>query len=317
MDIFSEITSEEWDDAVRQSGRGSVFMQSGWEQAVSDALSYVAYQYYRYRGSHVVRVAHVNGRSTTAPFTDGSDVVSIGETALDLSKFQADAKVQFGEGTRLRINERFAATENNEDSTVIAYEYVVALGEPLLPRVRKTLRHILNEHTPGEVKVSREEKDINAAYRLYVRHMRSVRNFAMPEQLFASLLKENGGELWTWSKNNRPEAMAVFIPTGSEVLYSLSAASSEGVAQHAAHHLVYQALESYKEQGQGHASLGSTGAGSALEVFKRGWRGEQFAIYELGERSGVSRTSRVRGLVRYVPLVFYPALTNILGKRFF
>jgi hypothetical protein len=315
MNVFTKIAAEEWNEALHHIGQVGVFMRDCWEQAVSDALPFVTYHHYRYRDSHLVRAAKINGRLTTAPFSDGSDVIPLGETPLDLVKFQADVEAQFGESVRLRINERLAPVSGTDGSAVVAHEYVVDLTTPLLPRVRKTLRHVLQQPIEGVIKHSDADRDIDAAYTLYVRHMRSVRNFAMPKKLFVALIRRCGGELWVWYQDTVPCAAAVFVSSGDEVLYSLSAANALAFAAHAPHHLVYTALEMYRTKGISHASLGATGKGSALEVFKRGWRGEQYRIYELGEHTlGVGRTSRVRGLAGYVPLPLYPLLTTRIGR---
>jgi len=313
--VFTEISSAEWDDTVKRSVGGNVLMLSGWEQNVTTELPFVRHRHFRYGNKHFVRVAEINGRYTTTPFSDGSDVVSLDETPLDLAKFKTDAHAQFGEDVRLRINERYAPVVRESETAVVAHEYVADLHEPLLPRVRKTLRHILQHSPAGTIEITNKSSDIKASYDLYVRHMRSVRNFALPRKLFDSLVERAGADLWVWREGGRVRAVALFLSSEKEVLYSLSAADSVALAQHAPHHLVYTALESYREKGIERASLGATGTGSALEVFKRGWRGEEYRIFEIGARQlGVHKKSRIRDLASLVPLSLYPLLTKKVGK---
>ena len=144
--------------------------------------------------------------------------------------------------------------------------------------------------------------------------MRDVRNFALPKKLFESLTQGDGADLLVWRENGQVRAFALFVSSKSEVLYSLSAADDVAFALHAPHHLVYTALETYRTRGARCASLGATGIGSALEVFKRGWRGETYRIFETGARQGIGKRSRIRDLARLVPLSLYPLLTKKVGK---
>lgn len=315
MKVFTEITAEDWDAAVRRVSGSGLFMEERWERVVSDGLSFVSFHHFRYHDTHLLRIASINGRLSTVPFSEGSDVLALTDTPLDRAQLQGDLQEQFGTLPRLRINERFAPLSALPDESVAAHEYVVDLTEALLPRVRKTLRHTLSRPIDGRIERTQEQCDIDAAYMLYLRHMRSVRNFAMPKPLFEVLLNLGGGELWVWRRGAAPDAMAIFLPGEEEALYSLSAANSEAIAASAAQHVVYTALKTYQEEGKVRTSLGATGTGSPLEVFKRGWRGESYRVCELGERSfGVGRSSRVRQLAGYVPLSLYPSLTAIAGR---
>jgi len=316
-DCFTQVSAEKWSESIKRCAAANVLMGVDWERLVTSALPYVSFRHFIYKDTHAVRVAKIGDRHTTAPFADGGDVIALGDTALDLPQFQTAVEAQFGASVRLRVNERFTQVVNTNAEQEVAYEYVVDLSEPLLPRVRKTLRHVLSVELPGRIWRSDSPRDIKAAYNLYVRHMRRVNNFALPPSLFEALITDGGGELWLWSCTESPEAMAIFLSYNNQILYSLSAAKETAFSVHAPHHLVYQALITYQSTGALAASLGATGKGSSLEVFKRGWRGKQFAIYELGERSlGVGRKSRLRQLVGYVPLTLYPLLTTKIGKYF-
>lgn len=310
---FKTISGKEWDEAVSKIG-GNVFLTSAFEGALLRELSFVAFIHYLYRGTHALRLALINGRATTTPFSEGGDVFPLTHAKLDLEQFKADVRAQFGESMRLRINERIAPVMNEDASPMAAEEQVVDLSSEILPLVRKTLRHILKQPFPGECGRSKDKKDIETAYRLYLRHMRSVRNFAMPKPLFISLLSEMGGDLWVWRHRGKVRAAALFTVFKNEVLYTLSSADSKAQSLNAPHHLVYEALIAYQKEGKRKASLGATGSGSPLLIFKRGWRGTPYRIFEIGERQLVSKKSAARELAGLVPLPFYHLLTTKLGK---
>ncbi len=315
MQAFKEISVEEWNETLAIHGLGNVFMNKSWESAVSAALPYVSYRHFRYHDTHLVRVAMVNSRNTTSPFSDGGDVIALSQTPLDLVKFQADVISEFGSSVRLRVDGSHVSVIESESTEVVASEHVVSLQDELLSKVRKTLRHILSKSVVGEFSQSNNDHDIDTAYRLYVKHMRRVNNFAIPKRLFISLLHDHKADLWIWRFQSKVHAMAIFIPNDKEVLYSLSAADELAFKKHAPHHLVYNALLFYKKNEIYRAMLGATGKGSALEVFKRGWRGDEYCIFALGERStSIKKTSLLRSLVKFVPLPLYPLLTTKLGK---
>lgn len=313
---FKEISVADWDAVVREMAGGSVLMSGSWEKILSRVLPFVTYKHFWYRDTHCVRLAGIGKRITSAPFGEGGDVLALTDAPLDMARFPDDLHAHFGQDLRLRINERLSPLQNAYTMPFTAEEHMVSLEEPLLPRVRKTLRHIISQPIDGVIERATDERDIETAYHLYLRHMRKVRNFAMPEECFLSLIKELGAELWVWRERGRVRAIAVFLSSNDEVLYALSAADNKALAAHAPHHLLYTALEHYRKMGKRSASLGATGKNSPLEVFKRGWRGEEYRIFEIGARAGVTRDSRLRDLSGLVPLPLYPLLTKFLGKSF-
>lgn len=317
MSMFEKIAAQEWDKEVRACGGGSSLLTSQWEKMLHQTFSFVSFGHYRYRDRYTMRIACIRDRHTTAPFSEGGDVVGRDSAPLDISQFKNDVLAEFGDGARLRINERFCAVVSSQELPS-AHEHVVSLADDLTtPPVRKTLRHILEKSIPGSIERARSSDDIAHAYQLYLLHMRRVQNLAMPYVLFRSLLDDLGGELWVWKNNSRMHAMALFLMSKEEALYALSATDRDGLRAHAPHHLVHHALEQYRPSGIRRVSLGTTGVDSALETFKRGWRGTEHAVYEVGGGAHEkTRTSPLRLLVRLVPLSLYPSLSRTLGKHF-
>jgi hypothetical protein len=313
MSGFTKISSAEWDNLANGG-----LLQSGWEESIHRTLPFISFEHYDYKNTHALRVAHVGGRLTTAPFSEGGDVIARSKgTLLDLKTFVRDSKDFWGTHVGLKINERLCPVSNVQGGTLQGHEHVVNLEEPLLPRVRKTVRHILEQPLVGELVCAQDTREREQAYLLYLKHMRFVGNFALPRQAFLDLLDVHGGELWVWQYFDTVHAMALFLPTKQEVLYALSASDKRGLTVHAPHHLVYGALTHYQKQGIASGSLGTTGADSSLETFKRGWRGETYSVYEVGnETHRMLRRSRMRLLTRLVPLSLYPSFSAFMGKYF-
>jgi hypothetical protein len=318
MNIFTSVSGKTWNDRALSRGVGSVLLTSSWEDALEPVFPYISFGWYQYRDTHLVRVAQIGNRITTVPFAEGGDILPIGEALLDIVRFNVDVATAFGEGARLRVNERFCPVTNAHSYPVGAKEHVLTLRGNLHEHVRKTLRHILGKPLPGHIEKVTAPQDATRAYHLYLRHMRRVANIAMPHNAFQVLTAIYKGNLFVWKNSGRVHAMVLFLSGASEALYALGASDKTGFRAHAAHHLVHHALEQYRREGLRSVSLGTTGVDSALETFKRGWRGMEYATYTIGGAQHKRlRTSPFRALARLIPLQLYERASSVLGKYLF
>lgn len=318
MNMFKNVSAGEWDAASSKRGIGSGLFTTKWECILEESFPYVSFERYRYRDTFLVRVVRIGDRVTSTPFSEGGDVLALAETQFNIKHFGADVAKAFGMNVRLRVNERFCPVVYDASNRISAKEHVLELQGNVHDRVRKTLRHILTRPMVGHIEVAKSEHEFAHAYRLYATHMRRVKNLALPYTAFRALTNDVGGELLVWRSRERLHAIALFLPNNTEVLYALSASDSHGLEESAAHYLVQHAFKRYQERGVKYMSLGTTGVDSALETFKRGWRGEEYAVYEVGGSGHeAARTSPLRSLTRLIPLSLYSRASLRIGKYFF
>ncbi len=312
---FREITDVgEWSALVENR---SPFLTRAWEGALTEAFPYLRFRYFLYRNDYAVRFAEINGRLTTTLFSDGGDVVSLRGTQLPLADFKGDVLACFGNAITLRVHEYFCPVTQSEGIETDITDFQVALADFNIAALRKTLRHIVEEKLPaGALIRSMVPSDLEAVYQLYLSTMRNARALALPFEAFKRFSQE---DVFVLVVDGTLRGASVFCSSGKHVHYFISALDGVGKKYRAAHHLLFYALNHYKEQGKEYAFLGGANNASALKVFKEGWRGIPHPLYTIAAAATRKRAQRssLRALWRCIPLSLLAKATKLIGKRVF
>lgn len=317
MEMFKQIGRNEVNGVISNP---NPFWDAQFERMLTSTFPYLSFEYYVYRDAFLVRAARIGERLASAPFSDVGDIVPLGAGPLDLDQFMRDWRDHFGVSCPLRVHTGVCPVAGMpQESAVFDYRVALEDWDIMLRSLRKTLRHIVSSEPEFAVETLREKKELDDAYRLYLKHIRSVMNLAAPRALFEWAIDDPHHDLWVARASGRIRAFALFLNTGDASRYALSAADSYAKRHHAPHHLLAHAMRRSHAQGKKYMWLGPTRAGSALATFKEGWRGEPYPIITLDhdpERES-ARVSLARRLWRLVPLALLPLATKFAGKRFF
>ncbi len=297
---------------------GTPFAAAPWDEELMRAFPYMAISYFLYRGTHVLRLAHIENRFTTVPFSDGGDVFALGEAQLSLPQFADDVKNFFDEMPTIRVHEWFARALPAEGFSADIVDFRVPLAGFGAGSLRKTLRHIVSEGVPKgcDITFATTEKDMKTAYTLYLKTMRRVGALALPFRAFAYL---GTHAITMFLVDGVPHAAALCLSGEKTVHYFLSMADAIGKKHNAAHHMLFKNLKRYAELGKEAMFLGGTRTGSSLQTFKEGWRGEPCAVFTVAPHVAreSARQSPLRSLWRFVPLFLLPEASKYAGKYVF
>jgi|GEM_PF-6029005 len=294
----------------------SPFWSETWEHALTTAFPYIKLRHFIYRGTHAVRVAEIDGRITSVPFSDGGDVVALAEAPIELESFHADFIERFGTESMVRIHEHFAKVVPTETLTDII-DYHVDLKSFNIDSVRKTLRHILDEEMPQGAEIRRANiSETNRVYALYLGTMHEAGGIALPREAFEDLM---GRDVFVFVLDGTIEAASVFFTSDTSAYHFISASSRAGKSVHAPHHILFYAIKQFQQAGKSNLFLGGTNASSSLRTFKEGWRGEECKIYTVSGSSAheSARQSPLRVLWKLVPTSLLSKATKLVGKRVF
>jgi len=319
---FRKITSEtEWEKKV--VSQGGFFSSPSFEEMLKAIFPYIRFEHFIYRDKFAVRVARIGGRVTSTPFSDSGDVVALSDSQLSLQLFKEDLKFFFHIVPPLRIHTAQCTVSDMDEAAVFITDSKVSLdsAETMFQSFRKTVRHTLRgaEEDDSSIRKVSDKNSLNEIYTLYLKHARSVANFATPRFLFEKVIESAEHDLFVWEKDGCIHAFSLFVNTSSVSHYMLSASDTVGKKSEAPHKLLWYAMRLYSEQGKKEIYLGPTRKETPLAVFKRGWRGKEYPIVETAEsqKKGVVRTSPIRLLWRLVPVFLLPKATKFVGKYLF
>ncbi|MDQ5928139.1 MAG: Acetyltransf 6 protein [Patescibacteria group bacterium] len=300
----------------------SPFWSEAWERVLTTAFPYIQLRHFVYRGTHAVRVAQIGDRITSAPFSDGGDVVALAEAPIELESFRADFIERFGTESMVRVHEHLAKVVPTALSADII-DYHVALKSFSIDSVRKTLRHILDEEMPQGADIRRANiSETNRVYALYLDTMHEAGGIALPREAFEDLMHR---DVFVFVLKGKIEAASVFFANEASAYHFISASSRAGKSVHAPHHILFYAIKQFQQAGELDLFLGGTNASSSLRTFKEGWRGEECKIYTVSGspacagRSAheAARQSPLRALWKLVPTSLLSKATKLIGKRVF
>ncbi len=314
MSVFREIDkAEEWYGLV--AGK-SPFFSTAWEHILTDAFPYIHCRYFVYKDMYAVRVAQIDNRITTVPFSDGGDVIALTTQPLLLSQFQNDCKEFFGSAYTVRVHEGFCAVSDDDAIQHDLVDYRIKIPQFALSSVRKTLRHIISDALPEGASIrALNQHEVQDAHTLYVRTMRSVCAPALPFDFFISMK----ADMFGYFTNNVLCGVSIFLCSEDGAYYFISARNQSTQCVHAPHHLLAHAISKYQKKGISELYLGGARIGSSLQTFKEGWRGDMLRIFTISstDHREKQRKSPARFFWRFLPLWLVPKTSKFIGKYVF
>lgn len=303
-------------ESVKPHATHSPFWDATWERFLVTAFPYITLRYFIYRGTHAVRVADIDGRITSVPFSDGGDVVALSDASLSIELFRADLIECFGLKSMVRVHEYHARAVPTDTSADII-DFHLDLKSFSIDSVRKTLRHILDDDLPvGSEIRSATASEAGRIYKLYLETMHNAGGTALPREAFDELM---GRDVFVFVLDGTIEAASVFFADGASVYHFISASSKVGKHVHAPHHILFHAIKQFQRAGKSGLFLGGTNASSSLRTFKEGWRGDAHRIFTVGGAPAheAARQSPLRALWRLIPAGLLPKATKLVGRRVF
>jgi hypothetical protein len=318
--MFRSITVAEWSHLAAPRG-AEPFLSPAWESVLTGAFPYLSFEHYLYGENYEVRMTKLGKRITTMPFSDGGDVISKNKVPLSLKSFNEDLIREFGKDAFVRVNEFYCPVTDKEGfrAAISDFRIVLTDEQTMLQSFRKTLRHILETPpTGGSIERTKDEGSVGKVYRLYLQNMKLSAGIALPWSAFNAVVESPNTELWVFKMNGKIRGASVFLNSSDASHYYISAGDSVGKGNFSSHKLLWHTMKIYANEGKKELFLGGTAIDSPLYIFKSGWRGEEYSVYDVGGSVHESaRTSPLRSLWKLIPAPLLPKASQLAGKYVF
>jgi lipid II:glycine glycyltransferase (peptidoglycan interpeptide bridge formation enzyme) len=169
---------------------------------------------------------------------------------------------------------------------------------------RKTLRHSIKKSEDQKIEINkcRNEAELVDFYNLYLKTSKKNKTIPYPFSFFKYFFNSERSTILLAKKDKRIIAGSVFVHYEGYVHYYLNASDHRYRDMKANYLILWTKIKSSLLDKYKVFDLGGTGRGSSLEVFKTGWGGKRYPIFELKNYSGIKlKQAKLRNLITFVP----------------
>ena len=300
MSNFKKISKTEYRNFLEKSLFSTFFHNPEWHEFLEKEFKWLKFEYYLYKPARpiggdeaILPLARfkVFGREKliSLPFCEyGGPLPLKGDINWD--NFSRDVFNEFGNNIKIKIWPNISNVSGNPSGASSSSSYQLRnLGniseQELLDSFRKTLRHEIKnaqEHNL-EIKKYSNEQELKQFYDLYVANLRRKKTIPYPWLLIQFLCKNPSSELLLAIYKGKVVAGCLFLNYGVFVHYFLSASDYGHRKLEANYLIIWEKIKSLIKQDK-ILDLGASPQGSNLEIFKRGWGGEEYPIYQIGAK---------------------------------
>ncbi|KKS07718.1 MAG: hypothetical protein UU61_C0012G0001, partial [Parcubacteria group bacterium GW2011_GWB1_41_4] len=183
--------------------------------------------------------------------------------------------------------------------------------------LRKTTRHEIEKAKANNLQIEKcqSQKDLRAFYNLHIRSAQKHRVPAYPFSFFEYFADSSNAEIILAKKDGRVVAGSVFLFYDKFVHYFQNAVDEKRKNLGANYLILWEQINKSLAKNLVF-DFGGTRIGSPLEVFKKGWGGKEYPIFELKnyhEESSL-RKSKLRNIFNWLPLFLIKKLSPHLLK---
>jgi len=326
MNNFQKISKEEYRNFLNNASFTTFFHQLEWQDFLQKQFKWLRFEYYSYKDEAILPIARfkVFGKEKliSLPFCEYGGPLPI-KGDINWDNFSKDAFNEFGNNIKIKIHPRVSDVSGNPPSasTFLSSHWRSDLGsvseQELWDSLRKTLRQEINnaQKCGLEIKKCKNQQELEKFYDLYVANLRRKKTIPYPRSLIQFLYKNASSELLLAFYKGRIIGGALFLQYSGFIHYFLSATDYRYRNLSVAHLILWEKIRGLINKDV-IFDLGASPRGSALEIFKRGWGGKEYPIYQLGiKRSEENlRSSKLRNVFGLLPNFAIKALSPLLIK---
>ncbi|HUT96324.1 MAG TPA: GNAT family N-acetyltransferase [Candidatus Paceibacterota bacterium] len=272
-----------------------------WHEFLEKEFKWLKFEYYLYRDEAILPLARfkVFGKEklVSLPFCEYGGPLPL-EGSIFINDFETDALKEF-KNFKIKYHPSISKiTFNPINSSSTVSSHWLRLGnkseQEVWESLRKTLRHeIKNAQQKGlEIRASKDPKCFKKFYDLYTANLRRKRTIPYPWHLVQFLCQNAPSELLLAFYRGKIVGGALFLEYSKISHYFLSAIDHKYRNLGIAHLILWEKIKSLIGKDIT-LDLGASPQGSDLEIFKRGWGGIEYPIYQIclpADRQGIKRT---------------------------
>jgi len=309
MKNFQKINKQEYKNWLDKVQFKTFFHETDWHEFLEKEFKWLKFEYYLYKNKNnevLLPMAIIGKKLISLPFCEYGGPLRLKE--FDLNEFNRDVLTEFGDGIKIKIWPQVSELSGDSSGIVstVSSHWLADLKfeNEVWDSFRKTLKHeIKHAQERGlEIKASKNPKEVRKFYDLYTANLKRKRTIPYPWSLVQFLCQSASSELLLALYKGKIVAGSLFLNYSYFVHYFLSASDYKHRNLGASHLIIWDKIKRLIGQGKT-LDLGASPMGSALEIFKRGWGGTEYPIYQIGIKRSEEglRSSKLRYIWGLLP----------------
>ena len=306
---FSKINNEqEWRDLLSKVLFKTFFHSWEWENFLEEIFPWLKFERYNWRNQALLSLARVKifgkEKLISHPFCEYGGPLPLVDRIADDEGFKQDLFSEFKDQVKISFHPQLlnylqtAPRVDSHSSGRVSY-----LVERTLD-LRKTTRYEIEKARANNLQIEKcsNQKDLKDFYSLYVRGAKKHRIPAYPFSFFEYFTRSPDSEIILAKKDGRVVAGSVFLFYDKFAHYFQNAVDEKYKNLGVNYLILWEQINKYLAKNLVF-DFGGTRIGSPLEIFKKGWGGKEYPIFELKNYSeGPSlRQSKLRNVFNWLP----------------
>jgi len=308
MKNFQKITKKEYGEFLGKALFKTFFHSLEWHEFLEQQFKWLKFEYYLYKNEALFPLAIIGKKLISLPFCEYGGPLPL-KHDIKIDEFERDVLEEF-KNIKIKFHPRVSnPTGKIELSLSILSSHwrgdLKNISEKeLWDSLRKTLRHEIKHAQEQNLKIKKCEnlKELKAFYNLYVANLRYKKTVPYPWPLIQFLYKNAPNELLLAFYRGEIVGGSLFLEYSGFVHYFLSASDYKYKNLGVSYFILWEKIKSLIGKDV-IFDLGASPRDSNLEIFKRGWGGTEYPIYQIGiKREDESlRSSKLRNIWGLLP----------------
>ncbi len=303
---MKKISKKEYKELFEKAGFKTFFHNPEWHEFLEKEFKWLKFEYYLFREKTIFSVARIGNKLISLPFCEYGGPLGDFEEKDILDEFK---------NIKVKVHPKIKTGDS--DVSTFWLDLKDKSEKELLSSFRKTLRHsIKNSQKNGsEVKKCANTRDLKVFYNLYVANLKRKKTVPYPFSIIKFLYNRPETEILLAFYKNKIIAGSLFLDHGYFVHYFLSASDYRYRNLGANYLILWEKIRGLCGQDK-IFDLGAAPRGSQLETFKRGWRGKEYPILQIGikREDELLRSSKLRNIYSLLPKFVIKKLSSYLIK---
>jgi len=330
MKRFQKIgDKKEWQELLNKALFKLLFHNLEWEEFLERNFDWLKFEHYLYKGEALLSFAKykIFGKEKliSHPFCEYGGPLPLKEN-IDGIEFKKDLFLNFTTPFKISFHPQIPRYFRNlglkepdsERDTYLIGTLNLKTEKDIWNSLRKTTRNEIKRAEINTVLIEKcqSEKDLRTFYNLYIKSAKRHKNLPYPFSFFEYFLNSEHSEIVLAKYEKRIIAGSIFLFYDKFIHYFLNASDERYKNLRPNHLILWNQMENYTGKNFQFFDLGGTRRGSTLEIFKRGWGGNRYPIFELTNfREGKLRESRFRDVFSLLPSFLIKKLSPYLLKH--
>lgn len=309
---------KEWQDFLNKVLFKTFFHNFKWEEFLEQNFRWLKFEHYIWQDKAILSFCRVKTlgkeKLISHPFCEYGGPLPLVEK-IDGEKFKQDLFSEIEDPIRISFHPHLLNYFQNEMRSDRVPSGRVTYFIEGSPNLRKTTRYEIRKAQNQRIQIKKCEnvKELNTLYNLYVKSAKRHRIPAYPLSFFNYFLDSPNSEIILAKYRDRIIAGSCFIFYDKFIHYFQNAVDEKYKNLGANYLILWNQLQNYPDR---IFDFGGTRIGSSLEIFKKGWGGKEYSIFELTNRPQENkfRDSKLRNIFGFLPPFFIKKLSPYLLK---